>query len=154
MADKTKTADISVRAIFAIVQGALIAMSLPMIYAFFPNAVQTMLWLFLFFIIPALSFLTSMFINWFIQYIYCGSVSVSAISLAASMSPSLVVILSLVSYFLSFLRTPITQLIPELPEGSPEDARFARELWGYSFYIFWAGVYGQTVAAGMISACP
>lgn len=154
MADKTKTADTSVRAIFAIIQGAIIAMSLPMIYAFFPTVVESMLWLFLFGIIPVLSFLTSMFLNWFLQYMYCGAVSISAISLAASISPMFVAGLSLFSYFISFLRTPVTQLIPELPQDSPEEAKFARELWGYSFYIFWAGLYGQTIASGMISACP
>ena len=154
MADKTKTADITVRAIFAIVQGALIAMSLPMFFAFFPDAVRTMLWLFLFLIIPVTSFLTSMFLNWFLQYMYCGAVSVGTISLAASISPLLVAGLSLVSYFISFLRTPVTQLIPELPQESPEEAKFARELWGYVFYIFWGGLYGQTVASGMVSACP
>lgn len=154
MADKTKTADISVRAIFSIVQGALIAMSLPMIFAFFPNSVQSMLWLFLFVIVPIFSFLTSMFLNWFLQYMYCGGVNVGAISLGASISPMLVIGLSLISYFVSFLRTPITQLFAELPQDSPEEAKFARELWGYSFYIFWAGLYGQTVASGMLAACP
>ena len=154
MADKTNTADTTVRAIFAMVQGALIAMSLPMMFAIFPNAVQTMLWLFLFIIIPVFSFLTSMFLNWFLQYMYCGAVSITAISLAASVSPMFVASLSLISYFVSFLRTPITQLITELPQESPEDAKFARELWGYAFYIFWAGLYGQTIGSGMIAACP
>jgi Zn-dependent protease len=153
MADKTTTPDISVRAIFAIVQGALIAMSLPMMYAFFPDAVRNMLWLFLFILIPVFSFLTSMFLNWFLQYMYCGSVNVNTISLGASFSPMLVVLLSVVSYFLPFLRTPVTQLISELPQESPEEAKFARELWGYVFYIFWAGLYGQTVASGMVAAC-
>jgi len=154
MADKTKTADTTVRAIFAIVQGALIAMSLPMLFALFPNAVQSMLWVFLFVVIPVLSFLTSMFLNSFIQYMYCGAVSVSAISLAASLSPMFVVGMSLLSYFISFLRTPVTQLLAELPQDSPEEAKFARELWGYVFYIFWAGLYSQTVGSGMISSCP
>lgn len=154
MADKTKTADVSVRAIFAIVQGALIAMSLPMFFAFFSDAVRNMLWLFLFIIIPIVSFLTSMFLNWFLQYMYCGAVNINTISLGASISPMLVFVLSVFSYFLSFLRTPVTQLISELPQDSPEEAKFARELWGYSFYIFWAGLYGQTLASGMIAACP
>lgn len=154
MADKTNTADTTVRAIFAISQGALIAMSLPLMFALFPSYVQSMLWLFLFIVIPILSFLTSMFLNWFLQYMYCGAVSLSAISLAASISPMLVTGFSLVSYFISFLRSPVTQLLTELPQESPEEAKFARELWGYVFYIFWGGLYGQTVASGMISACP
>jgi hypothetical protein len=103
---------------------------------------------------PVLSYIASIFLHAFLQYIYCGAVSVSAISLAASMSPMFIAIFSLLSYFVSFLRTPVTQLFAELPQDSPEDAKFARELWGYVFYIFWAGLYGQTVASGMISSCP
>jgi hypothetical protein len=53
-----------------------------------------------------------------------------------------------------FLRSPVTQLVPEVPQDGPEDAVFAREIWGYSFYLFWGGVYGQTFGSGMISVCP
>ena len=154
MADKTSTADLTVRASFSVAAAVLIAMSLPLMYAIVPDSVRTMLPLFLFVIIPILSFLTSMFMNWFLQYMYCKSVSAGTISMAAGMSPLLIVVLSLFSYFLPFLRSPVTQLFAELPQDSPEEAKFARELWGYSFYIFWAGLYGQTLASGMIAACP
>lgn len=153
MADKTSTADLTVRASFAIAQGTLIAMSLPLLYAVMPESVRTMLPFYLFLIIPILSFATSIFMNWFLQYMYCQSVSLGTISLGASMSPLLVILLSLLSYFLPFLRTPVSQLFTELPQGSPEEAKFARELWGYCFYLFWGGLYGQTVASGMASAC-
>lgn len=153
MADKSSTADLTVRASFAIAQAVLIAMSLPLFYAVMPQSVRTMLPLFLFAVIPLLSFLTSMFMNWFLQYMYCQSVSVGTISLGASMSPLLVILLSLFSYFLPFLRTPVSQLFTELPQGSPEEATFARELWGYCFYLFWGGLYGQTMASGMASSC-
>jgi len=154
MADKTKTADLTVRASFSLVQGALVAMSLPLFYAFLPDSVRNLLALFLFIVIPVLSFLTSMFLNWFLQYMYCGSASASAISIGASISPLLVFVLGGLSYFLPFLRTPVTQLFTELPQGSPEEAMFAREIWGHCFYLFWAGLYAQTVASGMMSACP
>ena len=154
MADKTKTADLSVRALFSLVQGALIAMSLPLFYAFLPDSVRNMIALYLFVIIPILSFCTSLFLNWFLQYMYCGAVSVTSISIGASMSPMLVFVFSIFTYFLPFLRSPVTQLLTELPQDSPEDAKFAREIWGYCFYIFWAGLYGQTLASGMLAGCP
>lgn len=156
MADKTKTADLTVRASFSVVQGALIAMSLPLFYAFLPASVRDMLPLYLFVIIPIFSFLTSMFLNWFLQFMYCGAVSVGGISLAASMSPLLSFVFSGLVYFIPFLRSPVTQLITEIPQDTPnpEEAKFARELWGYCFYLFWAGLYGQTVASGMVAACP
>ncbi len=154
MADKTKTADLSVRALFSLVQGALIAMSLPLFYAFLPDSVRNMTAMYLFLILPILSFLTSLFLNWFLQYMYCGAVSVGTLSIGASMSPLFIFLFSGLSYFLPFLRSPVTQLFTELPQESPEDAKFAREIWGYCFYIFWAGLYGQTLASGMVSACP
>jgi hypothetical protein len=154
MADKTSTADLTVRASFAVAQAVFIAMSLPLFYALLPDSVRTMLPLFLFVIIPILSFLTSMFMNWFLQYMFCGGVSVGTISMAAGMSPLLLIVLSLLSYFLPFLRSPVTQLFSELPQESPEEAKFGRELWGYCFYLFWGGLYGQTVASGMAAVCP
>jgi hypothetical protein len=137
-----------------LVQGALVAMSLPLFYAFLPDSVRNMIPLYLFVIIPILSFLTSLFLNWFLQYMYCGAVSISNLSIGASMSPLFIFGISGLSYFLPFLRSPVTQLLTELPQGSPEDALFAREIWGYCFYLFWAGLYGQTLATGMVSACP
>ena len=153
MADKPSTADLTVRASFSVAQAVFIAMSLPLLYAIVPDSVQTMLPLFLFVVLPILSYLTSMFMNWFLQYMYCRSVSVGTIAMAAGMSPLFIVLLSLLAYFLPFLRSPITQLFPELPKESPEDATFARDLWGYCFYLFWGGLYGQTMGSGMAAVC-
>jgi hypothetical protein len=76
--------------------------------------------------------------------------------MASGMSPLFICILSLLAYFLPFLRSPVTQLFAEMPQGSPamtEDATFARELWGYCFYLFWGGLYGQTMGSGMAAVC-
>lgn len=154
MESKTKTADLSVRAAFALFQGAILAMAYPLFYFVFPVLVRTYPLLFLFVVIPALSFLTSLFINLFLQYMYCGSTNINSTSMAASISPLSTVVLGGLSYFLPFIRLPISQLFPELPQESLEEAKFARDIWGYSFYLFWAGVYGQTIGSGMIAACP
>lgn len=154
MENKTKTADITVRASFALIQGAILAMSFPLVYFLLPDIVRAAPALFLFAVFPLLSFLTSLFLNWFLQYMYCGAVSVNGITMASAMSPLNTVILMGVTYIMPFLKNPVLQLLPELPQGSPEDAVFAREIWGYSFYLFWAGVYGQTIGSSMIAACP
>jgi len=160
MESKTKTADITVRASFALFQGAILAMSFPLFYFLIPDTVRAVPALFLFVVFPLVSFLTSLFFNWFLQYMYCGAVSVNGITMAAAMSPLNTVILMGITYIMPFLKNPITQLLPEVPstsapgERSPEDLAFAREIWGYSFYLFWAGVYGQTIGSGMISTCP
>jgi len=154
MENKTKTADLSVRAAFALIQGVVLAMSYPLLYFMLPAYVQSTPAIFLFVVLPIFSFGSSMLMNWFLQYMYCGSVSASGISIAASMSPLFTFLMMGLAYFLSFLRSPIASLFPELPQDNPEEALFTREVWGYAFYLFWAGVYGQTIGSGMIAACP
>ncbi len=154
MGTKTKTADTTVRAAFALIQGAVLGMAYPLFFFMFPAYVQAFPALFLFGVIPILSFLSGLLINWFLQYMYCRAVDISAISMASGISPLIVYILGGLAYFFSFLRAPINQLFTELPQESPQEAVFARELWGYGFYLFWAGVYGQTLGSGMIAACP
>ncbi len=157
MESKTKTADITVRASFALIHGAILAMSFPLFYFLMPEIVRGVPALFLFIVFPLLAFLLSLFLNWFLQYMYCGAVSVNGITMAAAMSPLTTEVLVALAYFMPFLKGPILQLLPELPQqaGEPlEDATFARDIWGYAFYLFWAGVYGQTIGSGMIAACP
>jgi hypothetical protein len=154
MENKTKTADTTVRASFALIQGAILAMSFPLFYFIMPDVVRGMPSLFLFVVFPLLSFFTSLFMNWFLQYMYCGTVSVNGITMAAAVSPVTTLVLTGLSYWMPFLRNPITQLLPELPQENPEEALFVQDIWGYAFYLFWAGVYGQTVGSGMIAACP
>jgi hypothetical protein len=154
MENKTKTPDVTVRASFAIFQGALLAMSFPLLYTIAPDAIRNAPALFLLVVLPLLSYATSIFINWFLQYMYCGAVSVNGVLKASAMSPLSTLIVMTCAYMMPFLRKPVTQLVPELPQGSSEDALFARDIWGWSFYLFWGGVYGQTIGSGMIAACP
>lgn len=151
---KTKSADTTVRASFALFQGAILAMSFPLLYMIAPAFMLSNQWLSLFLILPILSFFTSTFINWFLQYLYCGSVNVSSIFLAASVSPAFTVGFSLLAYFFPFLRKPVNDLFGEVPPDALEDVKFARDMWGFSFYLFWAGVYSQTVSAGLVATCP
>ena len=154
METKTRTPDLSVRASFAIFQGALLAMAYPLMYTIAPDTIRAAPALFLLAVLPILSFLTSAFINWFLQYMYCGSVSLSKIFTASATSPLSTLVLTGLAYLMPFLRTPVTQLVPEVHQGSGEDVLFARDIWGWSFYLFWGGVYGQTISSGMISVCP
>lgn len=151
---KTSTADVTVRATFSIFQGAIVAMALPLSFMIMPELVMNNTLIFLFVVLPIFSFLTSSFTNWFLQYMYCGGVDVSTIFSGAAVSPAMIVGLMGLCYWLPFLRNPVTQLFSELPPNSLPDAVFAREIWGYAFYLFWAGVYGQTLASGMVSSCP
>lgn len=151
---KTRTADVTVRAAFSIFQGAIVAMAYPLLFMMAPDTVMAYPGLFLFAVLPIFSFFTSSFTNWFLQYMYCGSVQVSSIFAGAAVSPAIILGAMGLCHWLSFLRNPITQLFAELPPNALPDAVFAREVWGYAFYLFWGGVYGQTISSGMIAACP
>lgn len=151
--DKKKSADISIRATFAILHGAFMAMNLPLLYFVFPELVRNHTSLFLFILLPVISFITSVFLDWLLQYIYCNSVDISKIFTASSISPAFTLGLSALSYFLPFLRLPVSDLITQTPEDNPEEIAFTKDIWGYSFYLFWAGVYGQTVGSGLVGSC-
>jgi hypothetical protein len=151
---KTKSADTTVRASFALFQGAILAMSYPLLYMIAPGFMIASPGISLFLLLPILSFFTSSFINWFLQYLYCGSVNVSNIFTAAAVSPAFTLGFSLLAYFLPFLRKPVNDLFGEIPPDALEDVKFARDMWGFSFYLFWAGVYSQTVSSGLVAACP
>lgn len=153
MESKIKSVDLTVRASLALIQGVIIAMSLPMMYFVFPAYVQSSPALFLFLVIPMLSFLTSTVINWFLQYMYCSKVNPSNLLIASTYSPAFALGFSGLVYLFPFFRTPVAQLFPEMPQDSPEEAQLTREIWGYSFYLLWAGIYSQTLALGMVSAC-
>lgn len=154
MESKPKTADLSVRAAFSLMQGALVAMAFPLFYLLAPDFVRTLPLLTLLLILPVFSFGTSCFTNWFLQYMYCGSINATGILTAGAISPGLVALFGGLVHWLTFFRRPITDLFDPLPPGSSDDAVFSREIWGYSFYLFWAGVYSQTLASGMMAACP
>ena len=154
MEGKTNTADISVRAAFALVEGLILAVSLPLFYFVYPGYSREVSVVFLLAAISVLSLLTSLAMNGFLQFMYCGSVSFSKISIASLISPLTTFSLSLLAYFLPFLRGPIEQLFSESPQTNPEEVSLTKDIWGYAFYLFWGGVYGQTIGSGMISTCP
>lgn len=154
MESKTKTADLSVRASFALIQGALVAMAYPLLYFILPQQVRAFPGLFLFLVLPALAYLISLSMNWFLQYMYCGSVNIAKIATASAVTPVTTLSVTGLAYWIPFLKSPITQLFTDSPTDNPEEATFVKDIWGTAFYLFWGSVYGQTIGSGMISACP
>jgi len=154
MGSKTKTPDLSVRAAFSLMQGALIAMAFPLLFLMAPEFVQTLPLVVLLCFLPILSFATSSFTNWFLQSTYCGAVSPAGILTAGAVAPGVVALFGALAHWLSFLRKPVTDLFEPLPPGADASAVFSREMYGYAFWLFWAGVYSQTIASGMVATCP
>ena len=140
--------DSTVRVAFGLVHGFLLAMVFPLLYIFVPDYVKSMPLLALLLVIPVLSYVSGFGLNSLSQYIYCNKISVSQVALVSTFAPAFVIAFSLLVYFLPFLRSPVESILPLTADG---DMRFAM---GFAFYLLWAGIYGQNIAAGMLQACP
>ena len=140
--------DTTVRLSFALVNGLILAIVLPVSYMFYPIFTDTYLPLFLFVLIPALSYLVSFGLNALTQYISCGTVSATQIALSASLNPVYVLGFAFVVWLLPMFRSFVSVV---LPEGADETMK---KSLSYSFYLLWGGLYGQVFSGGFAQACP
>lgn len=140
--------DSTVRIAFGLVHGFLLAMIFPLCYIFIPDYVKQMPMLTLLAIIPLFSYLSGLGLNSLSQYIYCNKVSISQVAMVSTFAPIFVVVFSLLAWFAPFLRSPVESI---LPLTADVDMKYAL---GFAFYLLWAGIYGQNIAAGMLQSCP
>jgi hypothetical protein len=140
--------DTTVRLSFALVNGLILAIVLPVSYMFYPMFTDQYLPLFLFVLIPALSYLVSFGLNALTQYISCGAVSPGQIATAASLNPLYVVGFSFVAWMFPIFQSFVSAV---LPEGADETMK---KSLSYSFYLLWGGLYGQVFSGGFAQACP
>jgi hypothetical protein len=140
--------DTTVRFSFAVVNGLVLAMILPVAYMFSPVDTDSYLAAYLFFGIPLVSFVVSVCLNALTQYISCGTVSGSQIAMASSMNPIFVFVFSLLSYWLPFLRNFVVAVLPESADET------MKKSLSYAFYLLWGGIYGQTFSGGFAQSCP
>ena len=140
--------DSTVRISFGLVHGLLLAMLFPLFYVFIPSYVKQNPGLSLFVLLPILSYIWGFGLTTLNQYIHCRKISITQVSLASLLSPFFVVVFSALAYMLPFLRSPIESI---LPLSADTDMRYAL---GFSFYLMWAGIYGQNIASGMVQSCP
>ena len=140
--------DTTVRFSFALVNGLVLAIVLPVAYMFAPVLTDGYLPLFLFGLLPVLSFLTSLGLNALTQYIACSTVDAKQIVMASSLNPIFVLFFSAASYFLPFLRNFVIAVLPESADET------MKKSLSYAFYLLWGGIYGQTFCGGFAQACP
>lgn len=144
----TQGLDTTIRLAFGLVHGLLLAMSYPLLYMTFPNLVKVHPLATLLLLIPIISFVAGFGLSAFSQYIYCNKVSIPQVAVVSTFSPGFVFLFSVLAYFLPFLRNPVENI---LPFTADQDMKYAL---GFSFYLLWAGIYGQNVASGLLQACP
>lgn len=139
--------DSTIRVAFGLVHGFLLAMVFPLLYIFVPDYVRGAPLLALLLVIPIVSYLSGFGLNALSQYIYCNKVTVPQVALVSTFAPAFVVLFSLLAYLMPFLRSPVESILPGTADG---DMRYAM---GFAFYLLWAGIYGQNIAAGMLQGC-
>lgn len=137
----------TVRVSLSIVQGLVLGLALPAIYMVFPTFIQSNLSLLLFVFLPVLAFASSLGLSVLTQYLSCGKINFPQVSLASSLSPAITFGISLLTYFISPLRWPIEAILPALTETDMKNAL------SYAFFLFWAGIYSQTIAGGLVQGC-
>ncbi len=140
--------DSTVRIAFGLVHGFLLAMIFPLMYIFVPDYVKSMPLASLLMVVPFISYVSGLGLNSLSQYIYCNKVSFSQVALVSTFAPIFVVSFTLLVWFMPFLRSPVESI---LPLTADVDMKYAM---GFAFYLLWAGIYGQNIAAGMVQSCP
>ena len=140
--------DSTVRIAFGLVHGFLLAMIFPLLYIFVPQYAKAMPLASLLLVIPIISYVSGIGLNSLSQYIYCNKVSLPQVALVSTFAPAFVILFASMAWFLPFLRSPVESI---LPLTADVDMKYAM---GFSFYLLWAGIYGQNIAAGMLQSCP
>lgn len=139
--------DSTVRIAFGLVHGFLLAMIFPLLYIFVPDYVKPMPLTALLIVLPLLSYVSGLGLNSLSQYIHCNKVNFPQVASVSIIAPVFVVAFSVLIWFFTFLRSPVESI---LPLAADSDMKYAM---GFSFYLLWAGIYGQNVAAGMLQNC-
>jgi len=144
----TRAVDSTILVAFSLVHGLLLAMVFPLMFILMPNIVKKYPLLSLLIAIPIISYASGFGLSAFSQYLYCGTVQPLQIASVATFAPAFVIFFSLLTYFLPFMRKPVEDI---MPVSADSDMKYAL---GYSFYLLWAGIYGQNIASGMAQSCP
>jgi hypothetical protein len=146
--DEQKGVNTTLRAIFSLVSGIILAFFVLGFFIIDPTAVENTFRIVIFLILPLFSYLLSLGINTLHQYISCGTISFPSLALASSLTPVFILIVSLLSYFVPFIRSLVETALPATADSNMKRA------FGFAFYIFWAGIYSQTISSGLIQSCP
>jgi hypothetical protein len=107
--------DTIVRVTFSFVHGLAVAMVLPIYFMMYPEFSKTYLYVILFAIVPAFSYVFSLALNSLTQYISCGTVVFGQIALASIFNPIFVLIFAFISWMFPVLRTFVSAILPEQP---------------------------------------
>lgn len=98
-------------------------------------------------VLPTLGYGITLGFNSFVQSVSCGSVSIKQIALGSL--PVLGFIMGfLVLTLMNFVKSPVISAVPP-------NLRFNYgEIFALAFYMFWAGMFGESLSSGFAQSCP
>jgi len=98
-------------------------------------------------VLPTLGYGIAIGLNSFIQSVSCGSVKIQQIAMG-SVSVPIAILLFLFITLSSFIRSPVESAVPLYLR-----AKYAG-IFAIGFYMFWAGMFGESLASGFAQSCP
>ena len=104
-------------------------------------------YLIFFVILPIISYGLGFLLNLLSQYVACSKINFPQIALNSIFGPLFVFMALFLLYIIPSLENPIRTILPFSVEEP-----FRKGL-SQSFYIFWAGLYGQAIATGFLQTC-
>jgi len=93
-------------------------------------------------VLPTVGYGITLGFNSFIQSVTCHSINISQIAMG-SLSVPIAILLFLLLSLSSFIRSPVEAAF----KGS------ASMLYAIAFYMFWAGMFGESIASGFAQSC-
>ena len=98
-------------------------------------------------VLPTLGYCIAVGLNSFIQSVSCGFVKIQQIAMG-SISIPIAILFFLVISLSSFIRSPIESAV------SPSLRAKYGGIFALGFYMFWAGMFGESIASGFSQSCP
>jgi len=97
-------------------------------------------------LLPTFGYMTAIGLNSFTQYVSCGTIKPSQIAIG-SISVLVSIYFFLLLSLLGFIRAPIQAVLPLVLQPK------YGEVIAVSFYMFWAGMFGEAIAGGFAQGC-
>ena len=98
-------------------------------------------------VLPTVGYGIAFGLNSFIQSVTCGSVNAKQIAMGSITVPIAIYIFLLMTLS-SFIRSPVEKAL------SPEYRAKYGVMFSIAFYMFWAGMFGESFASGFAQSCP
>jgi len=98
-------------------------------------------------VLPTVGYGIAVGLNAFIQSVSCGSIKIQQIAMGSVSIPIAILFFLCVSLS-SFIRSPIETAVPSYLR-----AKYAGT-FAIGFYMFWAGMFGESLASGFAQSCP